>query len=191
VLSRRFDDALAYATELHRKQIRKGSGVPYVSHLMAVCALALEYGGDENEAIAALLHDAIEDQGGRATGLEILRRFGPEVAAIVDGCTDSEDHPKPPWRPRREAYVARLRTASDSVRLVSACDKIHNVRSIVKDYREVGESVWSIFNGGREGTLWYYNAVLEALLNGNPGHQDVVAELGRTVAELNELAAFA
>lgn len=187
MLTQRFEEALIYATRLHGSQVRKGSGIPYVSHLMAVCALTLEYGGDEDEAIAALLHDAIEDQGGDATRMEILRRFGPVVTAIVDGCTDSEEDPKPPWRERREAYVLRVRTAPRSVQLVSACDKLHNVRSLVKDYRVHGEALWEIFNGGRDGTLWFYNAVHDALGSGEVC--EVVDELGRALAELNSLAA--
>src|SRR5271169_5402067 len=122
---------MLYALCLHAAQTRKGSGVPYISHLISVAALTLEYGGSEDEAIAALLHDAVEDQGGAATRADILRRFGPEVTAIVDGCSDTEVSPKPPWRARKEAYIAHLPTASESVQLVSACDKLHNARSLV------------------------------------------------------------
>src|SRR5712692_6587815 len=102
---------------------------------MAVAGLALEYGGGEDEAIAALLHDAVEDQGGETTRAEILRRFGPRVTEIVDGCTDTSQSPKPPWHARKEAYIAHVRVASASVRLVSACDKLHNARSLAMDYR--------------------------------------------------------
>ena len=154
--SARFQEALSYAVGLHAEQRRKLSGEPYVAHLLAVAALVMEHGGNEEEAIAALLHDAVEDQGGLATREEIRRRFGDAVAAIVDGCTDTTETPKPPWRRRKEAYIARLRDASTSVRLVAAADKLHNARSILREYRRLGESLWGHFHGGREGTLWYF-----------------------------------
>ncbi len=159
-LSTRFEEALVFATRLHSRQIRKGSGIPYISHLLAVCALVLEYGGNEDEAIAALLHDAIEDQGGEATRQEIQKRFGETVVDIVNGCTDADTVPKPPWRPRKEAYIAHLHSASPSVLLVSAADKLHNTRSILSDYRIVGEELWQRFKAGKEGTLWYYRTLL-------------------------------
>jgi (p)ppGpp synthase/HD superfamily hydrolase len=186
VLTHRFEEALLYATRLHSDQLRKGSCVPYISHLMAVAALTLEYGGGEDEAIAALLHDAIEDQGGPATRAEILRLFGPRITAIVDGCTDTDEHPKPPWRARKEAYIAHLAKAPRPVRLVSACDKLHNARSLARDYRMCGESLWIRFSGGREGTLWYYRAIVDAL---QTCEQDLlVQDLDRAVRELESLA---
>ena len=133
-LSPCFDDALVFASRLHAGQLRKGTPVPYVAHLLAVTATVLEHGGDEDEAIAALLHDAVEDQGGAATRAKIRRRFGENVAAIVDGCTDADTIPKPPWQQRKEAYLAHLvGETSPSVRLVSSADKLHNVRSIIAD----------------------------------------------------------
>jgi GTP pyrophosphokinase len=188
VLTERFERALVYANHLHREQRRKGSGVPYVSHLLAVCALTLEYGGGEDEAIAALLHDAIEDQGGEAARAEILRQFGPRVTEIVEGCTDADTWPKPPWRGRKEAYIRHVERASASVRLVSACDKLHNARSVVMDYRILGEALWSRFTGGRSGTLWYYRAMANALRAA--GVSPVVEELERVVTELERLAAI-
>ena len=182
----RFEQALVFATRLHAGQRRKGSGVPYISHLLAVCALTIEYGGDEDEAIAALLHDVIEDQGGEVARVEILRRFGPRVTEIVEGCTDTYESPKPPWRARKEAYVRRVREASTSVRLVSACDKIHNARSLVMDYRICGEELWSRFTGGRDGTLWYYRAMVNTLRSA--GTTPVVEELDRAVTELERLS---
>ena len=125
MLSSRFSDALVYAANLHAAQTRKVSGEPYLAHLLGAAAIVLDYGGDEDEAIAALLHDAIEDQGGPAARAEILRRFGERVAAIVEGCTDTDAFPKPPWRQRKEAFLERLRTAAPSVRLVVAADKLH------------------------------------------------------------------
>ncbi len=189
MLTHRFEEALLYATRLHSAQTRKGSGVPYISHLMAVASLTLEYGGGEDEAIAALLHDAVEDQGGAETREEILRMFGPGIAAIVDGCTDTEEWPKPPWRDRKQAYIKHLRAAPRSVRLVAACDKLHNARSLAKDYRECGEALWNRFSGGREGTLWYYRAIVKALrsVEVNP----LIEELDRSVTELEQLASGA
>lgn len=187
MLTRRFEEALVYATRLHADQTRKGSAVPYISHLMAVAALTLEYGGGEDEAIAALLHDAVEDQGGAETRAEIARLFGPRIAAIVDGCTDTDEHPKPPWRSRKEAYVNHLRTAPPAVRLVSACDKLHNARSLAKDYRACGESLWDRFSGGRDGTLWYYRAIVQALRCSDDGSL-LIEELDRAVTELEALA---
>lgn len=149
-LSTRFDEALIFASRLHAKQVRKGSGIPYISHLLAVTALVLEHGGGEDEAIAALLHDAIEDQGGDATRQEIRRRFGEVVVEIVNGCTDTDSTPKPPWRERKEAYIAHLPTATSSILLVSAADKLHNVRSILNDYRVVGEEIWQRFKAGKQ-----------------------------------------
>jgi (p)ppGpp synthase/HD superfamily hydrolase len=190
VLTGRFERALVFAARLHRDQRRKGSGVPYVSHLLAVCELTLEYGGDEDEAIAALLHDAIEDQGGAAARAEILREYGARVTEIVDGCTDTDQSPKPAWRPRKEEYIRHIAEASRSVRLVSACDKLHNARSLVMDYRTYGEDLWGRFTGGREGTLWYYRAMVKALRAAGPAELSipVVDELDRVVTELEVLA---
>ena len=187
MLTERFERALVFATRLHRDQRRKGSGVPYVSHLLAVCELTLEYGGDEDEAIAALLHDAIEDQGGAVARAEILKKFGARVTEIVDGCTDTDESPKPAWRARKENYIRHVEVASASVRLVSACDKLHNARSLLMDYRVFGEDLWSRFTGRRDGTLWYYRAMVNAFraVESSP----VVEELDRVVTELETLAA--
>ena len=182
ILSQRFIDALTFATTLHANQIRKGSGVPYISHLLGVTSIALEHGANEDEAIAALLHDAIEDQGGTATREEIRRRFGDTVTEIVNGCTDADTTPKPPWQQRKEAYIAHIPTASTSVRLVSAADKLHNARSILTDYYIVGEAVWKRFQGGKEGTLWYYRSLVVAFRQA--GSSPLIDELERVVSEL-------
>ena len=129
--------------------------LPYIAHLLAVAALVLEHGGDEDEAIAALLHDAIEDQGGHAARRQIAERFGPRVAAIVEGATETDLQPKPPWRERKEEHLARLHEADRSVQLVVAADKLHNARSLIADYGRLGEALWSHFRGGKAGTLWY------------------------------------
>ena len=185
-LSTRFEEALIYAVRLHAHQTRKGTGTPYVAHLLAVASIVLEHGASEDEAIAALLHDAAEDQGGRATLDEIRDRFGERVAEIVAGCTDSWTTPRPAWRRRKEATIAHLRTASASVRLVSAADKLHNARTILADYRMLGEAVWGRFNGGREGTLWYYRSLVEVMQDTGPA--PIIEELARVVAELERLA---
>ena len=185
-MTSRLENALVFAAQLHREQWRKGSNVPYVSHLLAVSALVIEHGGDEDEAIAALLHDAIEDQGGPKTRDEILRRFGERVTGIVEGCTDSQTIPKPPWKERKLAYIAAISDKSPSVQLVCAADKLHNARSILSDYRTLGEEVWQRFVGGREGTLWYYGAVVQALIQS--GRTPLVDELERVVGEIGRLA---
>lgn len=184
-LSARFSDALAYASQLHAEQRRKGSDVPYIAHLLAVTAIALEHGADEDEAIAAVLHDAVEDQGGAAIRAEIRDRFGKRVADIVDACTDSDTNPKPPWRERKERHLAHLATADHSARLVSAADKLHNVRSLIQDYRTHGEALWQRFNGGREGTLWYYRAVVDAL--DSVHHAQLIEALACEVRELERV----
>lgn len=184
-LGPRFREALSFATMLHEKQLRKGTEIPYVAHLLAVASLALEHGADEDTAIAALLHDAVEDQGGKETLERIRQAFGERVAAIVDGCSDTDETPKPPWHERKQRYLAHLPSASPEARLVSACDKLHNARCLLEDYRRHGEEVWSRFKGGREGTLWYYRAVVEIFRKvGSP----VLEELERVVAELDQLA---
>jgi len=186
ILSNRFSEALTYAAELHATQIRKGSGVPYIAHLLGTASIALEYGANEDEAIAALLHDAIEDQGGPPTREAIRRRFGDTVTAIVDGCTDSDATPKPPWRERKQAYIDRILTASSSVRLVSAADKLYNVRSILKDSRQVGDSVWERFTGRKDGSLWYYRSLVEAFRQAES--TPLVEELDCTVLELEQFS---
>jgi GTP pyrophosphokinase len=185
LLSERFDRALGMAHRLHGSQKRKGCDVPYIAHLLAVAAIVLEAGGDENTAIAALLHDAVEDQGGQATLAEIRKEFGDEVAEIVMGCTDSDTIPKPPWRERKEKYIEHIRRAPWKVRLVSSADKLHNARAILADYREVGEALWPRFQGGKDKTLWYYRALIEAFREA--GTQPVVEELARTFEELEKL----
>ena len=182
-LSERYERALVWAARKHARQVRKGTTIPYVSHLLAVSSLALEHGADEDEAIAALLHDAVEDQGGPRTREEIRAEFGERVASIVDGCTDTDQDPKPPWRPRKEAYVAHIAEAPPSVLLVSACDKLHNARSILSDLRATGPAVWDRFTGKRDGTLWYYRALADAFAAaGAP--KGLVADLARVVREM-------
>ena len=182
MLSPDFVDALSFAAQLHNAQTRKGTEIPYISHLLGVAGLVLEFGGSEDEAIAALLHDAVEDQGGQPTLDRIRRRFGQTVADIVDGCSDADVWPKPPWRARKEAYIAHIAGASSSIRLVSTADKIHNATAILRDYRRIGEAVWDRFKGGRDGTLWYYRALVDATRAA--GQSAIVDELDRLVCEL-------
>jgi (p)ppGpp synthase/HD superfamily hydrolase len=185
--------ALKFASRLHAQQTRKGSGAPYISHLLAVAAIALEHGATEKEAIAALLHDAVEDQGGRETLDKIRRRYGKRVARIVAACSDTDQSPKPPWRERKEAYVARLQSEPYSVRLVVAADKLHNARDLLSSYRVQGEDLWSQFTGGRDGTLWYYRAVVGALTDAAmPEEQQlnaIIEEINRTLAALQQAMA--
>lgn len=183
----RFEEALAYASRVHAGQRRKGTEVPYIIHLLAVAAIVGENGGTEDEAIAALLHDAPEDQGGEERLADIRARYGDEVADIVEACSDTFETPKPPWLERKEQYIARIRGEPGTVRLVSAADKLHNARSVLSDYREVGENLWGRFTGGREGTLWYYEALLEAFRETGT-KPAVVDELDRTIVELKNIA---
>jgi len=184
-LTRRFEQALLFATRKHAGQTRKGTPTPYISHLLSVAGLVLEAGGDEDLAIAALLHDVVEDCGGAPMLKEIRRRFGKRVAHVVEGCTETDLTPKPPWRQRKEDYLKHLRTANADVRLVSAADKLHNARTILTDYRECGEAVWERFQGKRDGTLWYYRALLGEFRRGKSSR--LLNELERVVTELEAL----
>lgn len=186
-LTTRFDDALAYASQIHRLQARKGNGVPYISHLLAVAAIALENGADEDQAIAALLHDAVEDQGGLPRLAEIRARFGNDVAAMIADCTDSHEEPKPEWHPRKEAYIASLAHKPARSLAVSLADKTHNAAAINADLRAHGQAVWQRFTGGKGGSLWYYRALAGAFRAHAPG---IAAErFAREVDEMEELAA--
>ena len=184
-LGPRFLRAFQFAAKKHAKQTRKASTIPYIAHLMGVASLVLEAGGDEDLAIAALLHDVVEDCGGAPMLREVRRHFGARVAKIVDGCTDSDTYPKPPWRERKETYIARLKKEDAETRLVSAADKLNNVRSILSDYRVVGESVWSRFAGGRDGTLWYYRTLRDEFLRSTPNR--ITRDLELAVNELESL----
>lgn len=183
-LSNRFEEAFFYAAALHSTQKRKGSDIPYIAHLMAVCALVLEQGGDEDQAIAALLHDAVEDQGGRPTLDEIRQRFGERVARLVEGCTDTDTVPKPPWRRRKEEYIRQLHSAPPEVLTIVLADKIHNARAVLRDYQALGDGLWQRFRGGKEGTLWYYRALATTFQQVDSGWG--VNELARLVDELEE-----
>src|SRR4051812_16589564 len=167
-ISTRFTEGLVLAAELHAGQRRKGQGPPYVAHLLGVTAIAFDYGATEDEAIAALLHDAIEDAppslGAAGVRRLIDDRFGATVLGIVEGCTDADEWPKPPWRARKHSYIEHLAHADASTLLVSACDKLHNVRSIVRDYRLLGDDIWNRFSpdAGMPGTVGYYRGLVAA-----------------------------
>jgi (p)ppGpp synthase/HD superfamily hydrolase len=168
VLSDRFDRALLYATHVHGGQVRKGTSTPYVAHLLAVAATVLEYGGDEELAIAALLHDSAEDQGGAARLNDVHNRFGGRVARIVEACSDSladagKGERKAHWQERKEAYLTHLQTADEDILWVSLADKVHNARAILRDLRkpDIGEKVWSRFKVPKEQTLWYYRSLAD------------------------------
>ncbi|MCM2255153.1 MAG: HD domain-containing protein [Vicinamibacteria bacterium] len=191
MLTSHFVNAVSYAFELHARQNRKQTEIPYISHLMSVSALVLEDGGSEDEAIAALLHDAVEDQGGTRILEEIRRRFGQQVALIVEACSDSvTDDPakKAPWDERKRAYLDHVEHKSSGALRVTAADKLHNARAVLADYRVVGEALWARFSGGRDGTLWYYRALADRLGARCPESR-LAAELNRTVSELERLAA--
>lgn len=184
ILTVKFETALVYATRLHDKQTRKMSGVPYISHLLSVSALVLEAGGNENEAIAALLHDSVEDQGGNQTREQIRRVFGSEIVAIIDGCTECDTYPKPPWEERKQKYLENLRHATPSVRRVSLADKLHNARSLLADRQKFGDKVWTRFKGGKEKTLWFYRSLIEVYQQ--TGSDWMTEEFTRVASELIE-----
>ena len=186
ILGDRFVAAVALAVELHAHQARKGNGLPYVGHLLATASLVLEHGGDEDQAIAALLHDGPEDQGGEATLARIRDRFGDRVADIVAACSDTFESPKPPWRARKEAFLARLPEESPAARLVTLADKVHNARTLVEDARVEGPATFDRFTGGRDGTLWYYRTLADRLAVLAPGA--LADELLRLAATMESLA---
>lgn len=183
-LTARFSEALAYTAELHRHQRRKGGEIPYVGHLLSVAGLVIEGDGTETQVIAALLHDAVEDQGrGGETLREITSRFGADVARIVEECSDTDVIPKPPWRPRKEAYIRHLETVSPEAILVSLADKLDNSRAILRDLRKDGPSLWDRFSTtDPQDHLWYYRALLAAYEE--RGDSWLVAEFRQVVAEI-------
>ncbi len=186
--SERFVEALAVAARLHAGQRRKGASTPYISHPLGACSIAMEFGANEDEAIGALLHDVIEDVQPTDEARAAVAAFGPRVLAIVEGCTDSDTHPKPPWRERKEAYVSHLADADRSTLLVSAADKLHNVRTLLVDVRRHGDATWERFTALRDETLWYYRALVTAF-RANPEHNAaLVDELDRAVTALRRVS---
>jgi len=185
MLTSRFVDALLFAFNTHKNQTRKATTIPYFAHVMGVSSYVLEAGADEDTAIAALLHDAVEDGGGLPVFEQIRIRFGERVANIVDHCTDSFTQPRPPWRERKEKYLEKLATASPEARLVSVADKLYNVRSIIDALRLDGDSVWDRFNGGKDGSLWYYRSLLDIFQA--TGSNQIIDEYARAIALMEQL----
>lgn len=192
-LSIRFDHALLFAAQVHRHQDRKKSGIPYISHLMGVASIVLDYGGDEDMGIAALLHDAVEDCGGKAMLKTIEQMFGPRVAKIVDGCTDSygeDGKSKPKWYPRKLRYIRRVRHEDAETRLVSAADKLYNARSVLRDFRQCGDSAFGKFAAPKAKVLWYYRSLVREFRAAGVTHllKPLLDDLDRVVTELEHLA---
>jgi (p)ppGpp synthase/HD superfamily hydrolase len=187
IYSERFAKAFAYAARLHARQTRKGTNKPYIGHLMSVASIAIAYGGDEEMAIAALLHDVVKDAGGSKRFREIRKKFGKRVARIVDGCTDTDQDPKPPWLQRKKDYIARVSGEAEDTRLVSAADKLSNVRDILEDVRADGVGAFERFTGKKEGTLWYYRTLVQVFRKA--GTNPLVEELARVVGELEKVVA--
>ena len=186
--SDRFLDALRVAADLHRGQDRKGTGIPYVSHVLGTCSIALEHGADEEQAIAALLHDVIEDVEPVDRARAAVAAFGDEVLRIVEACTDADTHPKPAWRARKEAYLERLATEDKRVLLVSASDKLHNARAIVGDLHREGPALWERFNKDSD-QLWYYRSLVSTFRANPEHHPELIDDLDRTVIEMERLGA--
>lgn len=159
-------EAYEYAAGAHARQTRKGTAIPYITHLMNVASTVLAHGGDEFETAAAFLHDTVEDQGGPTRLADVKERFGARIAEIVVGCTDADTIPKPEWRPRKEKFIRHLETAEPSVLLVMAADKLDNMRSIMEDYRDVGDEIWSRFHAGKEDQIWQFGALHDVLERG-------------------------
>jgi (p)ppGpp synthase/HD superfamily hydrolase len=182
----RLDRALAFAANAFRTRTRKQTSVPYLSHLLAVTALVMENGGTPDHAIAAALHDYLEDIPGASLG-ELKELFGEDVARIVLALSDTTDaDDKAPWRTRKDTYVARLRESDAAIKLVAACDKLHNARSIVLDQSRVGDAAFDRFTATKQDTLWYYRAVLDALRHG--WSAPPLAELDHAIGEMHRLA---
>ena len=184
MISNRFAQAVEFATKLHDGQVRKGTSIPYISHPIAVASLVMEHGGTEDETIAALLHDVVEDCGGQPVLNEVRKLFGDNVATIVDGCTETHIRPKPPWIERKKKYISHMKTASPSVRLVACADKIHNIRSLIADYRQVGESVWERFRANKKETVWFYNEVLQSLKDSGE-NRPIILDLEKEIEVLS------
>jgi (p)ppGpp synthase/HD superfamily hydrolase len=194
-LTGRFTDAIDYARHLHIER-RKGTDIPYMAHLLGVAALVMAEAGHaaipvtEDMVIAALLHDTVEDHGGYTRLEDLEQNFGPNVARMVKGLTDSfseDSGDKEPWRKRKEAYIRRLRKEPADVQLISAADKLYNARAILEDYREIGSEIWKRFKRGREDQLWYFNSLLKVFREAGGGR--TVEELGRVVIELARVSA--
>lgn len=195
-LTERFNQALSFALELHSSQYRKDTEIPYFSHLIAVASLVLEHGGNEDQAIAALLHDAIEDQAESYGGLDRLRQtiqtvFGEKVLTLIEACTDADTIPKPPWKERKVTYIKHLETVPEEALLISVADKLHNARCILADYRVLGELLWSRFQGSRADIVWYYTSLLKLYKARNAATPSLLSQLEEVVQTLAMLVNYA
>jgi len=178
---------MTYAIFVHKSQNRKNTNVPYISHLLAVTSIVLEEGGDEDLAIAALLHDSVEDQGGMDRLIDIRLHYGERVANIVEACSDSFTSPKSPWKIRKDYYLEHLKTADEDVLLISLADKLHNSSTICRDFQKEGEKIWGRFNGGKEGTIWYYKQLVEIFIKSNK-YPILINQLQENVTRIEEYA---
>ena len=178
-LGKKFEEALAFANRIHADQKRKDSGAPYLAHVLGVAALVLEDGGSEEEAIAALLHDSAEDQGGEEILITIQEMFGEKVAQIVRECSDTLVSPKPPWRERKEDHLEVLRTSMPETIRIMQADKVYNARNLQRSLLEHGSQTWQNFKGGKEGTLWYFRQMYILLNQTRPGY--LMNELARLI----------
>ena len=191
IYTERLVRAFGYAATLHARDTRKGTEIPYLSHLMGVASLVQEHGGDENQVIAALLHDAIEDHPrGGLTRQQIRKQFGARVLTLVEACSDSDTKPKPSWRKRKEHYLKHLPKAPHKAKLISLADKLHNARAVLSDHRQIGERVWKRFNAPKKGILWYYRSLADTFARVRH-HRPLVEELERVVSELERRARHA
>jgi (p)ppGpp synthase/HD superfamily hydrolase len=181
----RLAEVITYGLEIHAAQRRKGAETPYIGHLLGVASLVLEYGGDEEQAMAAILHDAIEDCGANQEGI-IADRFGQRVAAIVRGCTDADTIPKPPWQARKDAYIAHLEKASEDILMVSCADKLHNARAIFTDLQTHGPDVFNRFSAGQAKTIWYYRTLADVFHRRLSGA--LARDLDSTVRQIEAIA---
>jgi (p)ppGpp synthase/HD superfamily hydrolase len=186
-----FRDALTYAADVHNGQVKKGTPIPYFSHLLAVCALVLEQGGDEEEAIACLLHDTLEDHPEKVSREDLHERFGARVARIVEGCTDTppgyHGGSKPPWHERKRRYIEHLRLEGSSLARVALADKLHNARAMLADYRVLGNALWARFNAGKDDQLWYFRELVGAFRQAGAPVQ-MLEEFNEVVSELEKLS---
>ncbi|MEN8242275.1 MAG: HD domain-containing protein [Chloroflexota bacterium] len=186
LLGARFEQAVELAFRLHGRQTRKGSQIPYIAHLLGVAALVIEDGGSEYEAIAALLHDGPEDQGGEETLADIRAKFGEQVARIVANCSDTFEAPKPPWKERKLKHLKKIKDVEADTCRVLLADKLYNARALVSDLHREGETTWEKFNGGKDGTLWYYREMHALLSEKLPG--ELADMLGRVIKEIEQLS---
>ena len=180
-------EAYVYSYKLHKKQTRKGSNIPYFTHLSSVSNLIIENNGTTTQAIAGLLHDAVEDQGGAKTLAAIKRKFGPKVAKIVDQCSDTTIKPKPPWKTRKIKYIENIKNKTQDTLLVSLCDKYHNANCILSDYQKVGEEIWDRFTASKQETFWYYESLYKEFKKYLKNHLELIKAYKNTVDEMKRI----